>query len=132
MRNFIFFLLFFCCFYSCKNKQIEIPEGLIPRDTLVQIFTELHLMEGLYIHGAINEYDSVKNVEAYRLWIYEKFNIDKKKFEETYDFYIQLPQLLDEMLVEVISGLEKIKDEVQNNYSTSESVQVNPAEELQP
>jgi hypothetical protein len=103
-----------------------VPEELISRDTLVKIFAELHLMEGLYIHGTINETDSVYNLEAYRQGIYSKFNIEQERFEETYNFYVQYPQLLYTLYDEVIIELERYREESQNLSSESEGSTSSP------
>jgi hypothetical protein len=76
-------------------------------------------MEGLYIHGTINETDSVYNLESYRQGIYSKFNIDAQRFEETYNFYIQYPQLLHAMYDEVMVELEIYRNSAQSFYPDS-------------
>jgi hypothetical protein len=99
---------------SCSEENQSIPSSVVTRDTMVMIFTDLHLLEGLYIHNSVSENDSVKNTEAYRQGLFEKYSISKERFEESYNWYISNPELLDGIYSEVLNELSRMKAETEN------------------
>jgi hypothetical protein len=101
--------------FSCKNKEVHVPEEYIGRDSMALILTELHLLEGLYVHGSLKDRDSVHTVEAFRKGVMEKFSLTEERFTESYNFYIEHPSTLGEIYVQVMNELSRKKAETEGS-----------------
>ena len=97
--------------FACNDKKIIIPANIIPQDKMVLVMTDAHLVEAIIIQGHTM---ADKSPEAYYQGIYENHNITKEQFEESYRFYIDHPELFDEIYNEILTELSKQQAEAAN------------------
>lgn len=100
--------------FGCKDKEADLPPHIIHIDTMVKVFTDLHIMEALSIQGSIKHNDSLNSVAAFREGILEKYQLDSKRFGESYQFYTENPEQLNKIYTEVLIELSKKKAEAEN------------------
>jgi hypothetical protein len=107
--------------FSCGKKKSISGKEFIPHDSLVQILTELHLMDGVTNDTRFyHKFNPGDSVDMYT-WIFEKHSITKEKYELTIKEYSKYPELLDQIYDEVLMQLtlklekeEKVTDEDRN------------------
>ena len=108
--------LIFCFFFlfSCKPKEAKIPAGILPKEQMVSVLTDVHLAEAALTLNTKN--DSAALVAAgYYNFIYQSHRITKKQFDESLDFYTKHPELLEKIYEEVINELSKKQAEAVNH-----------------
>ena len=97
------------CFISAcsEPKQEPIPVGIIAQDTMVQMLTEIHLLESS-LSIRIADESSLKNTRnAIKSKIYLNFGVSKEQFYKSYKYYAEKPVLIDSIYINVISEISK-------------------------
>jgi hypothetical protein len=102
-------------FVACKDSTIEIPPHIIPQDSAVILFTELQILEALVIQGSLHQKDTLLSIEAYKQGVLQKLNMSQARVEESFNFYLSHPSLLDQIYTEVLINLSKLQAEVEAN-----------------
>ncbi len=100
--------------FGCKNKSANLPAHIISQDTMISILTDIHIMEALHIQESIKQKDSLNNLETYKQQLVEKYKLDLKRFDQSFEFYTSNPKLLDMLYSEVLIELSKKKAEAEN------------------
>jgi hypothetical protein len=111
---------------SCgRDKEIKGSE-FIPRDTLVEVIRDIHLMDGVTNDMKYyRKYNPEDSIDLYGT-IFETYGIDRETYERTIDEYSKHPELLnrvyDDVLTELNVMLEELdekKKEVKNKQNES-------------
>jgi hypothetical protein len=107
-------VLILSIFISCSKKEVEIPDDVIPRDTMIVVLAEIHLAEATIQVLNIELNDSTKKaaVGLYR-HIFSKHKISQELFKKSFDFYRNEPTYLHAMYDEVITRLSE--DQAKNS-----------------
>ncbi|QYA24439.1 DUF4296 domain-containing protein [Gramella sp. MT6] len=86
-RNTVLYLFLFLTLVSCQDlKKTEKPDDLIPEDKMVDVLTELALVNAARNYSKPKLESTGINPDEY---IYEKFNIDSLQFERSNDYYTE-------------------------------------------
>jgi hypothetical protein len=115
MRNFlkIFILVSLFAFLGgCKEKEVSIPPHILSKGEMVQILADLHVSEAAVIHGKVSNLNGERLFESFRLGILKKHGLSLEKFEESYNFYLSDPMLLDLLYIDVITEISKRQAEL--------------------
>ncbi len=110
----IFMSLIICTLSAGCNREKSITgKDYVSRDVLVNVITEIHLMDGITndmkYYRKFNPGDSI---DMYRS-IFDKYGIDRKKYERTIEEYSKYPWLLDQVYDEVLMKLKLLQDQVE-------------------
>jgi hypothetical protein len=107
----IVFIFLTCFLFSCSDSDIiKIPDHILPAEKMAEVFEDLHLLEAIMnIH--VGTPDKIKPGSAV-INIYNKHQITKEQFEESYKFYTENPELLAEIYQLVLNNLSKLQAEV--------------------
>ena len=100
---FVCFLLFLSC---TSNTILEPPKDLIPKETMISIFVDLHLAQA----GKNVKNLQQKRDENYFQLVYEKYQIDTIHFKESNNYYASLIDDYHLMFVEVERRLEQLHE----------------------
>jgi hypothetical protein len=94
---------------ACKEKQVnlEIPKDIIAKDTMVQLLTEMHLLESSLGIRIFEERKISNTRNLLKAKIYSNYHVSKDRFLKSYDFYAKQPNVIDSMYVDVISEITK-------------------------
>jgi hypothetical protein len=104
---FIFFLL-----TGCTSATVEIPENIIPADSMVTIMADLHVAEATMMNaGGYNR--DMKS--AYITNVLSKSGIDKNRFQKSFDFYSSNPSLFADIYENVVVEISKRQAELKKN-----------------
>jgi hypothetical protein len=111
---------------SCSKKEVEIPDDVIPRDTMIVVLAEIHLAEATIQVLNVELNDSTKKaaVGLYR-HIFSKHKITQANFKKSFDFYRNEPTYLHAMYDEVITRLSE--DQAKNSSMPGRSPAKEPA-----
>ena len=98
---------------GCSNPSPEDSKtvGLVPRDTFVQVLTEVHLIEGVKKQRLMRNDDEGAIVLQHYAELFDRFDIDEKRFKTTYQWWYQHPEEMDGLLEEVGERLADMERE---------------------
>ena len=97
-------------FTACVDKVVDLPEGYLSKEEMVDIMVDIHLVEGAR-SGTLLLGDTNKLPDYYAR-IYEKYGLTEAEFKTNFDWYTQHPQQLKEVYEEVIVELSKLEEEI--------------------
>lgn len=104
--------LAFTQFYSCSQKKEIKGSEYIPRDVLVDIIRDMHLMDGITndmkYYRMFNPGDSIDMYSS----IFEKYDVDREMYQRTVDEYSQYPELLNKVYDDVLMELNMMLDQL--------------------
>ena len=107
--RFILCLLFVFILASCgdKNKSVTIPSNILSKEKMAAVLTDIHIAEAEA--GSRTLPDSTSKVPVSFEKIFEKDSISKSQYEESLSFYMDHPDLLDTVYVQVLNELSKMQ-----------------------
>jgi len=99
---------------ACINDEVVVPEELLQEDRMVEVLTDVQLLESAYQKGMIKT-DSIsgnaKVMQHYAV-VFRFHKTNEKHFRESYDFYKNHPELLVEIYDKVLNELSKKQAEL--------------------
>jgi len=105
-------------FSGCIQKKTISGKEFIPREVLVQVLVDIHLMDGITNDRKFlrrYETDSIDLLNP----ILDKYGIAPEMFDTTMFEYSRYPVLLDQVYNEVLRRLNVMLDENDNSDETS-------------
>ena len=95
-------------FCSCQKKN----RYIIPEDKFVDILVDIHIADAFYSNNQYGELKLSKiDSSVYYKVIFEKYNIEKAKFDSTLKAYTMQPIVMESIYDKVIDKLKKIEAE---------------------
>jgi hypothetical protein len=97
---------------SCGNgNKIKIPVGILCKDTMVEVLTDVHLVKASQQLGmVIDTADTAKFTSIDYVW--KKHHITQTDYQKSLDFYTHNTTLLDSIYENVLNNLSKQKAEL--------------------
>ncbi|MEM9143439.1 MAG: DUF4296 domain-containing protein [Bacteroidota bacterium] len=104
---------------SCGEQLLEKPEGLIPREKMVEILTDMAIV------NAAKSTDisalKAKNIDP-TAYVFTKHGIDSMAFAESDVYYASLPAAYEAIYTEVEARLEKEKKKWEEIKKVNDSI----------
>jgi hypothetical protein len=96
---------------SCKSNKVTIPKGIEPPDTLVNLLTDVHVLQAMTIvEGTPNLKPNTS--DDILTSVCRKHHITVADYKKTLGFYSSHIELLDSVYVRVLDTLSKRKAEL--------------------
>lgn len=110
----ILFLMmtFAACAPTGSDEEIEIPRDILQPDEMVDVLTDMQLVEGALMLQRSHGQPYKKDQERYFNLVFEKHGITQTYFEKSLAFYKKHLYKLDEIYTRVIKNLEELRKEV--------------------
>lgn len=109
--KYIFYIVVLILFLSCESKtKYKKPENLIPKDQMIDLLTEMHLVAG---SNNINNKNLEKNLN-YMSLVFEKYKVDSVQFDANNVYYTSNIDEYEKMFEEVERRLKKLQDSYQD------------------
>ena len=106
----VFLAMTLCILFSAcgpKKKSIPIPANILPKEKMARVLTDIHLAQAeVNLHVLP---DTTKKMPINFQKVFEKDTISKKQYEESLTFYIDHPEVLNEVYQEVVNELSKMQ-----------------------
>ena len=105
---------------ACYNEHeyvVTVPEKIISHDTMVNIFTDMSLINGIVMFNNLNRIkgNNIKNEYLNKMLI--QYNITEKELQENIDYYAtkydEMSVIYDEVIKRLTEIQEKLKKEKQ-------------------
>lgn len=116
VKNQFLILLLVTLIFSCESKvNYEKPEGLIPRDTMIDLLYDMHLAVGTTnLRNKNNEKD-----RNYMSLVHEKYGIDSTRFAVSNIYYTSQAVEYEEMFEEVERRLELLHEKFESERDSA-------------
>jgi hypothetical protein len=112
VKAFKILLPFIFVFASCKESdEVQKPEGLLTQDEMVEVLTDIHLIEGART-GLVIMGDSVGGVNEHYKAFFEKHNVSQAQYDSSFVYYSKNPIIFDKIYERVIENLSVIESEI--------------------
>lgn len=107
LKKIILLLCVVATFVACQNiEKSEKPENLIPEDKMVDIITEISLLQSARnFSKRIFESTGIQGQE----YIFKKYNIDSLQFKRSNDYYADNYEIYQRIYDSVKQGFERLK-----------------------
>ena len=112
--------------FSCNEKLLEEPEDLIPEDKMVEILTDLAIVNAAKsTNVAVLQDQGIEPMD----YIFEKYDIDSLQFVESDRYYASLPPEYEDIYKRVESRLEEQAKTLEQAKRVSDSLRRVESEE---
>lgn len=108
--RYIFTIFIIVSFLSCQEViRPEMPENLIPEDKMVEVLTEVYLINAARSFDNRTIIDNKMKLDSF---VYNKFEIDSTQFVNSNAYYTANLNTYNKLFVKVEERMKKIKTEV--------------------
>ncbi len=118
MKKYTSIFLFLLCslLFSCSgNGEVKIPGDILPKEKMAEVMVDIHLLEAT-MNVSISATDKVGvNENQTIVDIFNKHNVTRKQYEESYTFYTRNPELLGQVYQLVLNDLSKMQAQITNS-----------------
>ncbi len=99
-------------FSSCNHRKQIRGSEFVPRDIMVEMMVDMHLIDGLT--NDVSYYRKFNPNDSVDLYghVYEEYGMTKEKFHTTMLEYASTPNLLDKLYGEVLNELNLMQEEL--------------------
>lgn len=94
------------CGPQAPEKTEELPDWIIPEDKMVEVLTDVHIVEGARIGKKVLGDSS--SAKAYYDLIWHKYGITEELYDSSFRFYSRNAERMDLMYEEVLTRLTKL------------------------
>lgn len=96
---------------SVPERQVQMPSGLIPRDTLVHLLVDIHLADAYLSQNRLPKAKDGRN--AFYAGITKKYGYDRIMFDSTIHYLATQPKLYNDIYDEVLNQLSLLQGQVE-------------------
>lgn len=99
------------CSISCSKPKPEIPPGILSRKEMIPILADIHIAQAAtatFTTGDTANY----SITNYLPFILKNHHVERALYDSSITFYMQHPEIMEEMYDEVINELSKKQGEV--------------------
>lgn len=104
-------LLFFSCYHE-NHPQVEVPDNLLSKQKMVDVLTDIYLAEGAFMYHRSNKNLNQELSTVYYNQIFEVHHINHRILKDNFGYYNSDPEVMEEILEDVLSNLSKLQAEV--------------------
>ena len=108
----IFTLLVLFALTGCGDtvSQIPRPKGVLSEEKMIEVMTDMHLIEGGKVGRKIM--GDTLLLDDYYYKLFDKYQTDKETFNKSYEFYAKQPELMNSLYEKVIENLNQLQKSV--------------------
>ena len=102
---------------SCNNgKKVQIPEGILSQDTMVEVITDIHLVQAAQRMSMVIDTADTGTFTTFN-YVWKKHHLTEAEYKKNLDFYTHNPAILDSMYEKVLNNLSKQKAVLQGKLN---------------
>lgn len=120
-KRHLFVLLIFslsACAPEAPKKTEPLPEWIIPEEKMVDVLTDVHIVEGARI--GIKVIGDSLPVRLHYEKIWQKHDINQELYDSSFRFYSRNAERMDKMYEQVLTRLTKISTQVEAAEKTKQ------------
>lgn len=106
----IFFIFCITFLFSCGRGDDGVPAGILPRNKIVKVLTQIHLAEAGRQQAVMKDPSAAADTFSFRE-LFKNEQITKAQYDSSMKYYAAHPDLLDQVYDEVINELNRMQIE---------------------
>lgn len=99
--------------FSCNLKREEIPENILIPSKMTDVLVDVNILEASIGLNLIKENDTISKDTNLFYNVFENNRITKKQYDESMNYYMHHPELLNEIYDSVLVRLDAEKAQLQ-------------------
>jgi len=109
-------IIFVCliAFVSCKGKKENIPENILTPSKMTDVLVDVNILEASLGLNVIQPNDTLLKDTSLFYNVFENNQITNKQYDESMDYYMKHPELLNEIYDSVLVKLDAEKKDTLN------------------
>lgn len=119
MKKYCTLLSIFALILGCSEKLLEKPDDLIPEDKMVEVLTDLAIVNAAKSTSLALLQDN--NIEP-MTYIYEQHDIDSIQLVESDRYYASLPVKYEQIYKQVEAKLDKQAKDIEDTKKVNDSL----------
>ncbi|MGV3509985.1 MAG: DUF4296 domain-containing protein [Sphingobacteriaceae bacterium] len=116
MRRLLLLFFVYVFLSACGD---DTPDGIIDKETMVPLLTDLHLADG-YASSIYGDSVNEKSAVVYKA-LYKKYGTDSLGLRKSLDYYIKHPEKLEPIYKQVETSLQRYEKEEQERVEKLEA-----------
>jgi Domain of unknown function (DUF4296) len=109
----ILFSIAISCSCSNKKKEVKIPDDIMPKDSMVIVIKEVHLVEAaIFMQQQQGLNQDKRLVKQYYNHLFTSLDVDLNYFKKSLKFYSFNPIEMEKIYTEVVNQLSMLESEV--------------------
>jgi hypothetical protein len=101
----------FSCYHE-NHPELEAPEHLISKDDMVNVLTDIYVTEGILAYQRMNKNLTSEMSANYYQIVFKEHQINHHILKENLRYYNSNPEVMEEILEEVLANLSKMQAEI--------------------
>jgi hypothetical protein len=90
---------------ACTGKE-EVPENLLTKEQMIEVLTEIHLLEAKIQHISLTPRDTKQYVyEHFQQKLFDELEITTEQYEQSLAYYFNDPIQLEKIYITVVDSL---------------------------
>ena len=113
MKNLISLAILILLFSSCNDRiptKKKVPAGIIGKETMAKIIADIHISESMQVDAGKTD-SATQKINVLYYAIFKKYDISRKEYEKSLDYYTRNPDILAEIYENVTEILNTRKIE---------------------
>lgn len=98
---------------ACGSSETSVPEGVLPREEMVSLLTDMHLAEAAATFKTSGGAATNQFAKSQDEYIFRIHKTNKKQFDRSFSYYSSDPAVMNEMYKEIINELSKMQASTQ-------------------
>ncbi len=119
------YLLWLCAIISCggsNNNVIPEPTDLIDKETMTNILTDLHIADAGVQRLYLLPDSAEQLVKIYYATIADKYGIPFETINNSFNYYLSKPALLDSMYIKSIEKLSTLESQARAEFIKTQNL----------
>lgn len=101
MRGLLVILSFSLLAFSCGDKKVPKPEGLLDKEVFLSTLKEIHLLDAAFRQKTIKEDYPNQKLPSYYEQVFNRHKVTKAEFDSTFVYYSRQPAIMTEINKEI-------------------------------
>ncbi len=117
MKRYLYIIILSVFAASCgNNKTIKIPKDILTPDSMVEVITDVHLLQASQRMNMIIDSSDTGNFTSFN-YVWKKHHLTVTEYKKNLDFYTHNPAILDSIYEKVLNNLSKQKAVLQGKLT---------------
>ncbi len=91
--------------FGCFNNNSRVPEGLLSREDMAKIQTEIHILEARIYKLYLKEDSAKKLYNHYENILFDSLNVPKEQYDQSLEYYFSNPKNFQKVYDQVVDTL---------------------------
>ena len=105
-------LLCFAIMVLGCNSELEVEEGILDKDTFVEIMVDVQLLESAYKTMVFRNDNEDEVLETAYISIFEKYGVTAEEFRASHTWWWSRPEEVKSILIQVTERLNVLEEEM--------------------